>query len=106
MAERPPSSRGHDRELWVGLFVFVGIVIGVVLLYVLTDPSAFRGRYHITTMVPDAGGIRKRDPVTMRGVVIGRVMDFRIQKEKVAVQLEVEGEYPIPKGSVVEIKAK
>jgi phospholipid/cholesterol/gamma-HCH transport system substrate-binding protein len=104
----PPSSRGHGREVWVGIFVLAGFIAGIVLLFTMTSPAMFRGRRIVTTIVPDAGGIRKGDPVLMRGVVIGRTLKFRIdrQKNEVAVQLEIEGEYKeVPKDSRVEIKS-
>jgi phospholipid/cholesterol/gamma-HCH transport system substrate-binding protein len=101
-----PPSRGRHREAWVGLFVVAGLAATVITLAVLTDAALFRGRYIITTTVPDAGGIRKGDPVQMRGVNIGRILSFTISPENVEIRLEIEGEYSIPKDSRVEIKAE
>jgi phospholipid/cholesterol/gamma-HCH transport system substrate-binding protein len=106
MADRPPSSRGYNRELWVGLFVLAGAIISITLLMVLTEPTALRGRYNVYTVIPDAGGIRKGDPVRMLGVVIGRVMTFELQGDTVKVRLEIEGEYKITEGSRVAIRSK
>ena len=100
-----PSGRRRDRELLVGLFVILGVVAVFVALFTLTDASMFRGRYVVTTLVPNAGGIRKGDPVQMRGVNIGRVQAFRIAPDGVAIRLEIEGEYKLPSDSHVEIKA-
>jgi phospholipid/cholesterol/gamma-HCH transport system substrate-binding protein len=41
----------------------------------------------------------------MRGVNIGRILSFTIQQQQVQMRLEIEGEYPVPKDSRVEIKA-
>ena len=101
----PPPSRGKHREAWVGLFVVAGILATVVLLAVMTDAALFRGRYIVTTNVPNAGGIRKGDPVQMKGVAIGRIIGFGIGHKDVDVRLEIEGEYKIPKDSRVEVKA-
>ena len=101
----PPPSRGKHREAWVGLFVVAGILATVVLLAVMTDAALFRGRYIVTTNVPNAGGIRKGDPVQMKGVAIGRIIGFSIGHKDVDVRLEIEGEYKIPKDSRVEVKA-
>jgi phospholipid/cholesterol/gamma-HCH transport system substrate-binding protein len=100
-----PPSRGKYREAWVGLFVVAGLAATVITLAVMTDAALFRGRYIVTTNVPDAGGIRKGDPVLMRGVNIGRIISFSISRQAVEVRLEIEGEYPIPKDSRVELKA-
>jgi len=99
-----PSSRGKNRELWVGLFVIVGVVTTMALLFTLTDAAMFRGRYIVTTVLPNAGGIRKGDPVQMLGVNIGRVQRFDLaQQGGVAIRLEIEGEYPVPADSKVEL---
>jgi phospholipid/cholesterol/gamma-HCH transport system substrate-binding protein len=100
-----PPSRGRDRELIVGIFVIVGVLSVLATLFTLTDAAFFRGRYIVTTIVPDAGGIRKGDPVQMRGVNIGRVKSFHISQQGVAVRLEIEGEYQIPSDSRVELKS-
>jgi phospholipid/cholesterol/gamma-HCH transport system substrate-binding protein len=101
----PPPPRGRHREVWVGLFVAFGMIASLVVLAVMTDPALFRGRYIVETRVPDASGIRKGDPVQMHGVNIGRILAFKFLPEGVQMNLEIEGEYPIPKDSRVEIKA-
>jgi phospholipid/cholesterol/gamma-HCH transport system substrate-binding protein len=89
----------------VGLFVVAGLAGTLIVLSTMTDAALFRGRYIVKTIVPDASGIRSGDPVQMRGVNIGRVLGFKIGTDEVEVRLEIEGEYPIPKDSVVELKA-
>jgi phospholipid/cholesterol/gamma-HCH transport system substrate-binding protein len=101
----PPRPRGYDRELWVGLFVVLAIGAVVVALFTLTDAAMFRGRYIVKTVVPDASGIRRGDPVQMRGVNIGRVHKFKIVPQAVEIQLEIEGEYPVPSDSTLVIKS-
>ena len=88
------------RELRVGIFVLVGLLAVVVSLFLMTDPATLRGRYIIVTPVADAGGIRKGDPVLMRGVNIGRVNGFSMTVEgEVDIRLEIEGQWRIPKDS-------
>ena len=101
-----PVRRGRDREVMVGLFVIAGFAATLIALFMLTDASMFRGRYVLTTVLKDAAGIRKGDPVLMRGVNIGRVQKFDIDKDKVAIRLEVEGEYKIPRDSRVEVRSQ
>ena len=101
----PQALRRRNRELWVGVLVIAGVAATLLSLFTLTDASMFRGRYVVTTMLDDAGGIRKGDPVQMRGVNIGRVQHFRIGSEGVEVKLEIEGEYKIPSDSRVELKS-
>jgi phospholipid/cholesterol/gamma-HCH transport system substrate-binding protein len=85
----------------VGIFVLVGILSVLFALFLLTDPGTFRGRYYVSTLVETAGGIRKGDPVQLRGVNIGRIRSFEIQDNGVRVRMELEGEYPVPADSRV-----
>ena len=101
----PPPPRGRHREVWVGLFVVAGVLATVIILAVMTDAALFRGRYIINTTVPNASGIRKGDPVLMRGVNIGRILSFTILQQEVQMRLEIEGEYPVPRDSRIELKA-
>ncbi len=100
-----PPVRGRYREMWVGVFVVFGLAAALITLALLTDAALFRGRYIVTTRVPDASGIRKGDPVLMRGVNIGRVIGFRISQAGVRLRLEIEGEYGVPVDSRVELQA-
>lgn len=92
------SSRG---EFKVGAFVLVGLGALLVTLFLLTDPSTFRGRYRLVATVQEAGGIRRGDPVQMKGVNIGRVLDFALVPEGVALTLELEGRWRVPDDSRV-----
>ncbi len=100
-----PPTRGRDQAIWVGLFLVLGLVTALAALFILTDAALFRGRYVVTTTVPNAGGIRRNDPVQMRGVNIGRIQRFKIDKESVDIRLELEGEYDVPADSHVELKS-
>jgi phospholipid/cholesterol/gamma-HCH transport system substrate-binding protein len=101
----PPPIRGQGKTAWVGLFLVVGVIGVLGVLFVMTDAAIFRGRYIISTDVQDAGGIRKGDPVQMRGVNIGRIMGFVISKQGVQIALEIEGEFKIPVDSQVELSS-
>jgi phospholipid/cholesterol/gamma-HCH transport system substrate-binding protein len=100
-----PPTRGQGKTAWVGLFIVIGVIGVLTVLFVMTDAAIFRGRYIISTNVDDAGGIRKGDPVQMRGVNIGRIMGFEISKAGVKVALEIEGEFKIPTDSVVSLES-
>jgi phospholipid/cholesterol/gamma-HCH transport system substrate-binding protein len=95
-----PTAR---REVRVGFFVLAGFLAVVIALFTLTDVSPLRGRINVSTVVPDAGGIRKGDPVQMLGVNIGRVRGFEMAPGGVAVHLEMQRQYPVPIDSRVEL---
>jgi len=92
--------RGQSRrEFQVGIFVILGALSVLTALFLLTDPSTFRGRYLASTLVEDAGGIRKGDPIQMKGVNIGRVNSFTLVPEGVLITLELEGGWEVPSDS-------
>lgn len=94
-----PKATG-GREARVGIFVIAGIVSAILVLFMLTDPATFRGRYKVVTVLENAGGIRRGDPIQMRGVNIGRISKFELLGGgDVAITMEIEGEWPIPVGS-------
>jgi len=105
MAIAQPT-RSPRREVQVGIFVLAGILAVLAALFILTDPGTFRGRYYVTTIVRDAGGIRARDPVQLSGVNIGRVADLKLDNGGVRMRLEIEGKYHFPDDSKVRLTAK
>lgn len=99
------DGRATRHELWVGLFVILGVLAALGTLFALTDPALFRGRYVVSTVVKDAAGVRRGDPVQLRGVNIGRVQRFKIKADEVHIALEIEGEYEFPEDSTVVLEA-
>ena len=97
----PP--RALMSEARVGIFIVAGVLATLIALFMLTDPSMFRGRYSVMAVVENAGGLRRSDPVQMRGVNIGRVMSFVMVPEGVSIELEIEGEYEVPVDSQVRL---
>ena len=96
-----PRSAG-TRYVRLGIFVILGVLSFFAVLFLLTDPATFRGRYRMVTTLNDAGGVRSGDPIQMRGVNIGRVSGFSMTPEgRVDIELEVNGEWKIPEGSTV-----
>ena len=98
----PPAKR--VREFRVGIFVILGLAGFFVVLFTMTSPGSFRGRYTVLTVVDDAQGMRRGDAVQMRGVNVGRVRGFDLGRETgVQLSLEIEGDWRIPVGSRTEV---
>ena len=102
--ELVPEHAG-TRQVRIGVFVLAGVIATIYLLFLLTDPALFRGRYLVTTTVDNVMGLRGGDPVQMRGVTIGRVHDFEMASddENVVITLEVDGQWIIPQGSTTRL---
>jgi phospholipid/cholesterol/gamma-HCH transport system substrate-binding protein len=97
-------ARSMNREVRVGLFVLLGLVAFFAALFTFTDVGTFRGRYYLNTVVENAGGMRRGDPVQMRGVNIGRVVGFDMVPQGVGVRMELYGEYEVPEGSQAQVQ--
>jgi len=105
IAKAVPKKSG-GKDVTIGIFVLFGLLAFVAILFLLTDPATMRGRYMLVTTVADAGGVRRGDPVQMRGVIIGRINNFEMMTDgRVAVRMELEGEWKIPLGSRAKLGA-
>lgn len=98
-------ARSMNREIRVGIFVLIGVLAFLIALFTLTDVGTFRGRYYVSTVVESAGGMRRGDPVQMRGVNIGRVTGFEMVPSGVAVELELYDSYRVPEDSHVLVRS-
>ncbi|MGE0159711.1 MAG: MlaD family protein [Gemmatimonadales bacterium] len=96
-----------SREARVGLFVLLGLISFVIVIFWMTDPATLRGRYMLVTTVDNAGGVRAGDPVQMQGVNIGRVNGFEMVPSGggtiIYITMEIEGEWRVPQGSRTEM---
>ena len=105
LADHVPLQR-HGREARLGIFVIGGLLSFIVVLFMLTSPAGMRGRYMLHTVVDDAGGVRRNDPIQMRGVNVGRLNKFRMRADGlVEMTLEIEGEWEVPVGSTARLGA-
>lgn len=98
-------ARSANREIRVGIFVVAGVLAFLIALFTLTDVGTFRGRYYVSTLIESAGGMRRGDPVQMRGVNIGRVTEFDMVPGGVAVQLELYDRYQVPEDSRIMVRS-
>ena len=78
--ELVPEPSG-SRQVRIGIFVLAGLIATTVLLYWLTDPAFFRGRYKVTTTIENVMGLNKGAPVQMRGVTVGKVDELEMERE-------------------------
>ncbi|MCG6969368.1 MAG: outer membrane lipid asymmetry maintenance protein MlaD [Gammaproteobacteria bacterium] len=84
-------------HLWVGLFVAIGIASLFMLAMRVSNITAFAETegYQLTLNFDNIGGLKVRSPVTMAGVVIGRVSEISFDKEiyEAEVKVTIENQY-------------
>lgn len=87
-------------EITVGLFILAGIVALLVLALKVSNLGAFTGAadgYHVTAKFENIGGLKSRSPVTIAGVLVGRVesINFDAQTQQAVVHLNISDDYEL-----------
>lgn len=94
-------------DLWVGIFVAIGI--GALLFLSLKvgnlSGASLRQPYVLTAKFDNIGGLKVRGPVKSAGVVVGRITDigFDAQTYEAVVTLSVDSRYVFPKDTYASI---
>jgi phospholipid/cholesterol/gamma-HCH transport system substrate-binding protein len=95
------------NDVWVGLFVIVGLV--AILFLALKAANllnlSFQPEYRVTAKFDNVGGLKPRAAVKSAGVVVGRVesISFDDKSFQALATLSLESRYAFPKDSSVKI---
>jgi phospholipid/cholesterol/gamma-HCH transport system substrate-binding protein len=94
-------------DVWVGLFVVLGLVALLFLALKAGNMSSlsFGKTYAITGKFDNIGGLKPQAPVKSAGVVVGRVGDIKFDDKsyQALVTLDLETGYKFPKDSSLKI---
>jgi phospholipid/cholesterol/gamma-HCH transport system substrate-binding protein len=95
-------------QIWVGLFVIAGMAALLMLSMKVSNITAFTENkgYEVTAYFENIGGLKVRSPVTMAGVVVGRVSNIAFDKKtyEAVVTLNIQDQYDnIPQDSSASI---
>ncbi|MEY2632065.1 MAG: outer rane lipid asymmetry maintenance protein MlaD [Pseudomonadota bacterium] len=94
-------------DLWVGLFVAMGIAAVMFLALKVGNLSGAQlvQPYVLTAKFDNIGGLKVRGPVKSAGVVVGRVADiqFDAQSYEAVVTLNIDSRYQFPKDTFAAI---
>lgn len=87
-------------DVWVGLFVLLGILALVFLALRAGNLSSFSfaESYAVQAKFDNIGGLKVRAPVKSAGVVVGRVSDIRFddQTYQAVVTFDIEKSFEFP----------
>ena len=96
-----------ELDLWVGIFVLIGIVAVLFLSLKVANLASFATSetFQIKAKFDNIGGLKVRAPVKSAGVVVGRVGDIRFdnQQFEAVVTLNIDSHYQFPKDSSAKI---
>jgi len=94
-------------DLWVGLFVAIGLASLLFLALKAGNLSAANGgeTYRLEARFDNIGGLKVRAPVKSAGVVVGRVSEIRFDSDNyvAVVALQVDGRYKFPRDTFATI---
>lgn len=94
-------------DVWVGLFVILGIAAILVLALKAGNLASFNfsDTYQVLAKFDNIGGLKPRAPVKSAGVVVGRVasIEFDDQTFEAVVKLAMDKRYGFPKDSSAKI---
>src|SRR3989339_1019668 len=94
-------------DLWVGIFVVVGVVAILFLALKVGNLGSFENgeTYVVKASFDNIGGLKARAPVKSAGVVVGRVAEigFDAKTYEATVTISLDSRYPFPKDSSASI---
>lgn len=94
-------------DLWVGLFVLIGIGALMVLSLKVGNLNTYSmaQTYTITGNFENVGGLKVRAPVKSSGVVVGRVsnIQFSTKTYDAVVTMNMDSRYQFPKDTFASI---
>ena len=95
-------------DLWVGIFVAIGIAALMVLALKVGNASTTFNvgeTYHVSGDFDNIGGLKVRAPVKSSGVVVGRVdqITFDNERFRARVVMNIDKRYQFPKDTSASI---
>jgi len=90
-------NQSRTVQIWVGVFVALGLASLFMLAMKVSNISALTEQegYELKANFENIGGLKVRSPVTMAGVVIGRVSSIKFDKQtyEAVVSMTIEYNY-------------
>lgn len=94
-------------DLWVGVFVVLGIGALLFLALKVGNLASFSNNetYQVQGRFANIGGLKVRAPVKSAGVVVGRVADIRFDNEtyEALVSMTLDYSYQFPRDTTAKI---
>ena len=94
-------------DLWVGIFVAIGIVALLFLALKVGNLSSahLSETYVLQARFDNIGGLKVRGPVKSAGVVVGRIVDIKFDTAtyEAVVTMDIDGRFRFPKDTFASI---
>lgn len=96
-------------EWWVGLFAFFGIIASLFTALQVSNLQSFGNKgegYQMYAYFDEIGGLKVRAPITVAGVLVGRVSNIVLEKETFQAKITLKifnNNFSIPEDSSASI---
>ena len=94
-------------DLWVGIFVAVGLAALLFLSLKVANLASFSSAqsYKVEAKFANIGGLKVRAPIKSAGVVVGRVADIRFDNDsyEAVVSMNLESDFRFPRDTTAKI---
>jgi phospholipid/cholesterol/gamma-HCH transport system substrate-binding protein len=94
-------------DLWVGIFVVVGVGALLFLALKVANLASFStsDSYQVHARFANIGGLKERGPVKSAGVVVGRVASIRFDNEsyEAIVTMNLDSHYQFPRDTTAKV---
>jgi len=94
-------------DLWVGIFVAIGIVALLFLALKVGNLSSahLSETYVLQARFDNIGGLKVRGPVKSAGVVVGRIVEIKFDTAtyEAVVTMDIDGRFRFPKDTFASI---
>ena len=94
-------------DLWVGIFVAIGIIALLFLALKVGNLSSahLSETYVLQARFDNIGGLKVRGPVKSAGVVVGRIVDIKLDAAtyEAVVTMDIDGRFHFPKDTFASI---
>ena len=96
-----------SKEIRTGLLVVVSVLIFFAGFYFLKGTGLFSNKTKLITHYEQVQGLQPSAMVTIKGIVVGRVTNIRLDNAGggVEVELSVDNKYAIPRGTIAQLYA-
>lgn len=100
------NTKEMSFEIKVGIFILIGFVILLIMLFSISDIYFIRPGYHVKISFNFANGIAMNAPVRLAGIEVGEITGIRIYYDTVEHRTKVELSAWIRKNVLIEADAK
>ncbi len=97
--------RKIGSEVAAGVAIFLAFILFVFGFLFLKNTMSKANTYDVYAQFNDVTGLERHDKVSLSGVIVGKVQNFKLDGINVLVQIQLDPEASLPQDSYAELKS-